>query len=267
MNQELQSGPATPGGSGGFEQIDADAVCEQCGTVNDEGALLCRMCGRNLRDQRAQRLAAAQGPEIFEERVSRIRLLTGLLSILGILLVVFAALNISNIEASLVTWLSADTISEEGGLWSGQNSKIYDELQNALEEYPTSPTRMSEALENPLNDRSYNGRYVLMRPGRLEVNRVIGEANLSRRGDRVYFVVNLRNHLIEIRGYATLEQAGEGDEMRAIAQNTVGIIVDGVQYSGLGFTRQIPAGGHRIVASSDYQSDDANHEILAYRVR
>lgn len=267
MNQELPSGPATPGGSAGFEQIDADAVCEQCGSVNDEGVLLCRVCGQNLRDQRAQRLAAAHGPEMFEERVSRIRLLTGLLSIFGILLVVFAVLNISNIEASLVTWLSAETISEEGGVWSGPNGEIYDELQTALEEYPTSRARMSEALENPLNDRSFNGRYVLMRPGRLEVNRVIGEANLSRRGDRVYFVVNLRNQSIEIRGYATLEQAGEGDEMRAIAQNTVGIIVDGVQYSGLGFAQPIFTGGHRIVASSDYRSDDANHEILAYRVR
>jgi len=267
MNQELQSGPGTPGGSAGFDQIDADAVCEQCATVNEEGTLLCKVCGQNLRDQRARRLTAAQGPEMFEERVSRIRLLTGLLSILGLLLVVFTALNISNIEARLVTWLSADAGSEEGGLWSGPNSQIYDELQNALEEYPTLPTRMAEALENPLDDRSYNGRYVLMRPGRLDVNRVIGEANLSRRGDQVYFVVNLRDQPIDIRGYATLEQAGEGDELRAIARNTVGIIVDGVQYSGFGFANRIPAGGHRIVAASDYQSDDTNHEILAYRVR
>lgn len=267
MNQELQGGQETPGGSAGFDEIDADAVCEQCGTVNDEGALLCKVCGQNLRDQRAHRLAAAQGPEMFEERVSRIRLFTGLLSVLGILLVVYTVLNISNIEARVVTWLSADAASQEGGPWSGQNSQIYDELQGDLDEYPTSGTSMAEALENQLDDRSYNGRYVLMLPGRLDVSRVIGEANLSRRGERVYFVVNLRNQSAEIRGYAALEQASEGDGLRAIARNTVGIVIDGVEYSGFGFANRILAGGHRIIAAIDNQSGETNHEVLAYRVR
>ncbi len=267
MIQELQGGQETPVGSAGFDQFDADAVCEQCGSVNEEGTLLCKVCGQNLRDQRARRLSAAQGPEMFEERVSRIRLLTGLLSILGLLLILFTVLNISNIETRLATWLSADAGSKEGGLWSGPNSQIYDELQGALEEYPTSRTRMAEALKDQLDDRSYNGRYVLMPPGRLDVNRVIGEANLSRRGDQVHFVVNLRGRSIYIRGYATLEQAGEGDELRAIARNTVGIIVDDIQYTGFGFANRIPSGGHRIVAAIDNQSEDANHEVLAYRVR
>ena len=267
MNQDLQTDQGGTGGDVGFAQIDADAVCEQCSSVNDEGTLLCKVCGQNLRDQRARRLANAHGPEMFEARVSRIRLLTGLLSVFGLLLVVFAVLNLSNIEASLVTFLSASSDVEGESLWSGPGSEIYDNLLRDLEEYPTSRTRMEEALENPVTDRSYNGRYVLMRPGRLDADRVIGEANLSRRGDRVYFVAKLRNQPIEIRGYASLEQAGEDDEMRVIARNTVGITVSEAQYTGFGFANRISAGGHRVVAASDYDNNDVNHEVLAYRVR
>lgn len=267
MNQDLHADQGGTGSDAGFTQIDADAVCEQCGTVNEEGTLLCKVCGQNLRDQRAHRLANAQGPEMFEERVSRIRLLTGLLSILGLLLVVFVVLNLSKIEASWVRYLSTDLGIDDESLWSGPGSQIYENLLRDLEEYPTSRSRIEEALNNPVTDRSYNGRYVLVRPRLSDVDRVIGEANLSRRGDRVYFVAKIRNQPIEIRGYALLEQAGQEDEMRAIARNTVGIIVEDVQYSGFGFADRILAGGHRLFAASDYDNNDVNHEVLAYRVR
>ena len=267
MNEEFETGQGGAGSSAGFVQIDADAVCEQCGSVNEEDTLLCKVCGQNLRDQRTKRLANAQGPEFFETGVSRIRLFTGLLSMLGLLLVVFAVLNIANIEASLVSFLSADSATEGENLWSGPGSEIYEGLLRNLEEYPTSRSRTEEALNNPVTDRSYNGRYVLVRPGRVDANLVIGEANLSRRGDRVYFVAKLRNQPIEIRGYALLEQVGQEDELRAVARTNVGIIAGDVHYSGFGFADRIPAGGHRIVAASDYDSNDVNHEILAYRVR
>lgn len=257
MNQDLQSG--------GFEQIDADAVCEQCGSVNDEGTLLCKVCGQNLRDQRSQRLANAQGLEVFDDRISRVRLLTGLLSVLGLLLVVFAVLNISNIEASLVTFLSTDAGAEGDDLWSGSNDQIFIKLLRELEEYPTSRVKMANALENPLDDRSYNGRYVLVRPGRLDVDRVIGEANLSRRADRIYFVVRMKLRSIDIRGYAVVEQNGE--ESRAISRSTSGIAIDGAQYTGFGFADKLLAGGHRIFAASDYHDSGTNQEVLAYRVR
>ena len=155
MNQEFQTGPPVENPGAGFEQIDADAVCEQCGLVNDEGTLLCKVCGQNLRDQRARRLANAQGTEAFEDRISRVRLLTGLLVTLGLLSIVLVVLNIENIEASLVQRLSSDTSSDTGGLWTGQSSAIYAALQRELEEYPTSRTRMQETLENPVNDRPF----------------------------------------------------------------------------------------------------------------
>lgn len=257
MNQDLQSG--------GFEQFDADAVCEQCGSVNDEGTLLCKVCGQNLRDQRTQRLANAQGVDVFEDKISRVRLLTGLLSVLGLLVVVLAALNISNIEAGLVSFLTADGRLEGDDLWSGTNNEIFDGLLRELEEYPSSETKMADALENPLDDRSYNGRYVLVRPGRLDVNRIIGEANLSRRADRFYFVVLLKRGSMDIRGYAEVEQ--EGEESRAISESTTAIVIETAEYTGFGFADKLFAGGHRVFAASDYNESDTFLEVLAYRVR
>ncbi len=257
MNQDLQSG--------GFEQFDADAVCEQCGTVNDEGTLLCKVCGQNLRDQRAQRLANAQGVDPFDNRVSRVRLFTGLLSVLGILIVVLAVLNISKIEASLVSFLSPTGGIEGDNLWSGPNDRIFNDLLRDLKEYPSSSVKMADALENPLDDRSYNGRYVLVRPGRLNVDRIIGEANLSRRADRVYFVVQLRRGSVDIRGYAEVQEVGE--ESRAISESTTAIAIENAEYTGFGFADKLLAGGHRVYAASDYNESDTFVEVFAYRVR
>lgn len=268
MNQEMQNGPRADIPGGGFDQIDADAVCEECGTVNEEGTLLCKICGQNLRDQRARRLSAATGgPETFEQGVNRVRLLTGLIVVLGLLTIVLLAMNIPNIEASWVQRLAAESGSDSVGLWSGPNSVVFDELRREIDEYPTSRSRMQEALDNPVDDRSYNGRYILVPPGRLTVDRVIGEANLSRRGGRVLFVARLRNIPVDIRGYAELDQVGEDGERRAIAQRSVGILVDDEQYTGSGLTQKLEGGGHRIAAFSDYLGSETNHDILAFRVR
>jgi len=267
MNQEFQSGPPADDAGAGFQQFDADAVCEQCGSVNEEGTLLCKVCGQNLRDQRARRLSSAQGPEAFESKVSRVRLLTGLLVVLGLLSVVVVVSNIANIEASLVRSLSSDTSGDFESMWSGSDAGIYDQLQSELDEYPTSRARMEDSLENTVNDRSYNGRYILVRPGRLEVGRVIGEANLMRRGSRAYFVVKLRGETIGIRGYAELEPVGEEGELRPVAQDTASVLIDGEEYGGFGFAAKMADGGHRIVAASDYDGSGTNHELLAYRVR
>lgn len=264
MNQDLHSDPQPGGGA----QLDADAVCEQCGTVNEEGTLLCKICGQNLRDQRMQRLAGAgaQGPEVFEEGVNRVRLLTGLLTVFGILIIVLAVLNITNIEAGLVDVLSDDVGADSGGLWSGASVHIYEELQQNLDDYPTSRARIDEALENPVDEESFDGRYILLRPGLLSSNRVIGEANLSRRGEKVYFVATLRQFPAEIRGFAKL-QTGDDEVLRLVARDTAGMIVEGKEYSGYGFAEKLEGGGHSVVIASDYGELSTNQEILAFRVR
>jgi hypothetical protein len=79
-----------------FEYIDADAVCEQCSTVNPAGTLLCKTCGNNLRDQRMRRLAADEGMEAVHASDRPIRMLTGLLVVLGLLAILWAAINVYN---------------------------------------------------------------------------------------------------------------------------------------------------------------------------
>ncbi|MCX5757207.1 MAG: hypothetical protein NTU83_01615, partial [Candidatus Hydrogenedentes bacterium] len=50
-----------------IERIDADAVCEKCGTVNPEETLLCKTCGNNLRDQRLHRVQSEPSEEAVRE--------------------------------------------------------------------------------------------------------------------------------------------------------------------------------------------------------
>ena len=108
MSQD-NPGPVNP--LQNFEQIDADAVCQQCDRINDEGTLICKACGNNLRDQRNLRIAQGAGPELMKEGGSKFRLFTGLLVTLGILLAVYMVLNIGNIEQALVNSLSDACIS------------------------------------------------------------------------------------------------------------------------------------------------------------
>ena len=266
MNQGLGQEPPPQQINQRFEQVDADAVCEQCGTVNEEGTLLCKVCGHNLRDQRASRLAQGQAPEAFEGGVNRFRMLTGLLTVLGILLVVLAVLRISTIEAALVRFLTDAPETTTGDLWSGAGSEIYEGLRLQLDQYPASLGKIEMALEDPVKDTTYNGRYILLRPGLRAANRVMGEAHLSRRGDNFYFVAILRRSPIEIRGFATLEAMGEDGAVRAEVKNTAGAFLGAEKYVGFGYSEPLEDGGHAIYASSD--SDDGKlYELIAFRVR
>jgi len=260
-----------------FQNVDADAVCEQCGTVNDDGTLLCRVCGQNLRDQRARRLAGAQAPVIGETKVSRVRIFTGVLSVFGILLVVVAAISIRRIEAGLTEALSEEPIGAANAedLWNGPSSAIYDELLAGLNDYPSTTSQIKDALDNPIAESSYNGRYVLIRSGALTVNRVIGEAALQRRGDRVFFVALLTKPVMQVRGSAHLEDIKEGDSeesvRRPVVRNSAGYLDDsGTEVRGFGVADPLDAGGHRIMAmdGSNGAEDTARQaEIFAYRIR
>jgi hypothetical protein len=277
MNGQKPGGPVPEAPSQGFQQFSADAVCERCGTVNDEGALLCKACGQNLRDQRTRRLAGAKGTEALEEKVSRFRLLTGLLSAFGILLVVLAVLNLSNIEAGLVSVLSEERSAALSGTdwWTGQNAAIYEELLADLQNYPTSPELMQRALDDPATETAYNGRYILLPSGALDAGGVIGEAALRRRGNRVYFVALVGRFKTEVRGYAVLEQiaesGGEDAIERPVVRNTAGFISpEGVEVHGFGTTEPQAGGGHHVFAftgGANPDQADRKFELFAYRIR
>jgi len=260
-----------------FQNVDADAVCEQCGTVNDEGTLICRVCGQNLRDQRARRLAGAQAPVVGETKVSRVRIFTGVLSIIGILLVVVLVISLPRIEAGLTEALSEEPIgaADTEDLWSGPSSALYDELRAGLNDYPSTRAQIKDALDNPIAESSYNGRYVLLRSGALTPDRVIGEAALQRRGDRVFFVALLSKPVMEIRGSAYLEDISEAGSdtpvLRPMVRNSAGYLNDeSVEIRGFGVADPLESGGHRVSAmdASNGAEDTARQtEIFAYRIR
>jgi len=261
-----------------FQSVDADAVCEQCGTVNDDGTLLCRVCGQNLRDQRARRLAGAQAPVAGETKVSRVRIFTGVLTAVGILLIVFVVISIGRIEAGLTDALSESPIGgpDEIDLWSGPSSAIFNELRTELSDYPATRAQIQDALDNPIAETSYNGRYVLLRPGALNADRVIGEAALQRRGDQVFFVAVLTRPAMEVRGSAYLEdvEQGEADSppvIRPVVRNSAGYLDEtGTEVRGFGVADPLDAGGHRIVAMDAASApDDTSRqaELFAYRIR
>lgn len=242
-----------------FENIDADAVCEQCGTVNPEGTLLCKVCGNNLRDQRQTRISQDQGA-FSGTGPSRIRIFTGVLTTLGILTVLLAAYSMPNIESWLVDIQSGNSGDYAAGLWSGPDSGIYDALLTELLETPSSRARMNGALENPMDDVFYNGRYALLGPSRIRGNNFIGEANLSRRGDRIYFVVHFLRNDFELRGYATLE----GESKRPTVRNTAAVRIRGEEYPAFGYAEKREDGSLACYGQSFY--DDGTHGTAAYRI-
>lgn len=248
----------------GFEEVDADAVCEQCGTVNEEGTLLCKSCGNNLRDQRNRRIAAGAGPDLMNDGRSKFQLLTGLLVAFGILIVFYVVWNIDNFEAMMVESMTTSAGTTDVDMWTGSDAGLYQELLDEITKAPTPATARQATLRAPQIETTYNGRYILIMPGELNANRVIGEANLRRLGERIYFVFKTDNGRAEIRGYAKFESVDEAEEPHPMVRQTVSIRIGDSYFSGMGVSTPAPAGGHTVFAMRD--EDDRQWEVLAYRV-
>ncbi|MCH7911231.1 MAG: hypothetical protein IIB38_16655 [Candidatus Hydrogenedentes bacterium] len=252
--------PEEPHGNLDFEHVDADAVCEQCGTVNPEGTLICKSCGNNLRDQRNRRIAG-ENIQLMGGGISGFRIFTGLLTVLGIVIVLLAAYSVQNVETWLTGLQSQNQGSAQAQLWSGKDAAIYSQLQDELDRYPSTDRQREVAVANPLDEDSYNGRYALaLRSGGGKMN-VIGEASLSRRGTKVFFVANINRNDTEIRGFAEFQ----GDRQRLVSNQTAGIRTNGKEYIGFGFSQKLAGGGHLCLAQTSLNPGPL--EIHAYRIR
>lgn len=240
-----------------FEQIDADAVCEQCGNVNEEDTLICKTCGNNLRDQRNSRIARNEQPDV-PEGVSTIRLFTGVLTTVGILLILLAAYSVQSIESWLVDLQGMEDAEASTDFWSESQGLVYEKLEREMDEYPSTRSQLQAAIENPVMDDSYNGRYAVT----IE-NRVVAEANLSRRGNKIYFVVVPLREDLSIRGYAVLE--GGSDE-RPTVRNTASVRVRGQEYTAFGYADNQADGSHGCYIETSYVGNDSI-VAYAYRVR
>lgn len=239
-----------------FEQIDADAVCEQCGHVNEEDTFICKACGNNLRDQRNSRIARNEQIDVTGG-VTTVRLFTGVITTVGIMLILVAAYSVPNIESWLVDLQALEEVEISTDFWSETQGLVYEKLEREMDEYPSTRSQLQSAIDDPIMDDSYNGRYAVMID-----NKVIAEANLSRRGNKVYFVVVPLRENMNIRGYAVLE----GDEERPTVRNTASLLVDGEEYTAFGYADNQGDGSHGCYIQTSY-IENRNIVAYAYRVR
>ncbi|HPO16105.1 MAG TPA: hypothetical protein PLI09_21900 [Candidatus Hydrogenedentes bacterium] len=187
------------GSQGPGDRLYADAVCAQCGTVNPESTLICKTCGNNLRDQRTIRLAADAELTAQAKPVERRRVVLGLLTVLGILLVLWMVFNVD----TLANWLvnsQQTAINIQGTLWKGKDSAIFNQLLDDLDAVEFSAAESRAALANPTASESMDGFYVLGVNGPLG-SRPVGSANALLQEETLYFVARV-GETVEIRGKA-----------------------------------------------------------------
>lgn len=236
--------------------IDADAVCEQCSTVNPPGTLLCKMCGNNLRDQRTRRLSG-EGPVIpVEESIRPRRVLSGLLIVFGLLVVLWVAFNVSTIEAMLTEGFEeSSSTTDPESFWTTSAAATYEELAKELKEHPVSPSEAEMALTQYQLTSGFDGRYVLKRSEE-PFAPVIGQAIVRTQGDIVFFVATVTPDY-EIRGEARLTSPAQLDA------ELVGIKTGDEYLEGYGIAQVSPGqfycGGYTV-------GNDTLVEIIAYHV-
>ncbi|GMU92814.1 MAG: hypothetical protein AMXMBFR4_18720 [Candidatus Hydrogenedentota bacterium] len=228
-----------------FEHLNADAVCEACDHVNPPGTLLCKVCGNNLRDQRARRLAAgAASGEVSESARPRL-VLAGLLSILGLLLMIWVGVNVGNIESFLVSQYEAQTRAEFSpeNLWIGPDSRAYERLRTDLRGHPLSETDAVASAPGAKLE-SVDGRSLLKQRDD-PLAPILGQA-LAETDGEVVRVVALFSNGTEARGEGVFRSEGR------LETETIGIRrVDGSYASARGFAQPLNNG---LVTCSGYIS-------------
>lgn len=146
-----------------FDRLDADAVCEECATVNPSGTLFCKSCGNNLRDQRVRRMAGGGEQPVVEEaapRKSR-HIVSGTITLIALVALLGLVLNLDEVEnwfvsSSLTVGDSALTPST---LWSGSTAPIYEELRSELAAHPVTLDEIQAPPTPPGEDQDLSGRY------------------------------------------------------------------------------------------------------------
>lgn len=185
-------------GEAHHEKLDADAVCIQCGTVNSEGTLLCKVCGNNLRDQRVRRLASDQALESASAGPRRRVWASAVFFVLAVGLIVSTLFN----QEMIVRWLmdvQEGTRLGPSDLWNGNPSVSLDELLEVLEaNYPTEEVAL-QARETPSPGASMSGRYAVFYG-----EQYVGAANVREAGNTLELVALLVSG-DELRGLATLQ--------------------------------------------------------------
>ena len=256
MNQETFAQPEYK------EGLEADAVCGQCGSVNPEGTLICKMCGNNLRDQRMLRLAADQMLEAEGEPMERSQFLARALTILGLLIVLWLGINAGRIASLLTT---AESYVPESAIyarpsvfWNDADSQRFTKMHRELMlHFPTESDAESARMSSAPMSNFTSGRYALYE--RLGTGaRFVGAAIVETEGNECYYVAVLRPN-IEIRGKANLL-----NESFITNWDEAGVALEDEFYAITGVALLQPDGSVSINGQSDVNS--RRHQALAYRL-
>lgn len=260
------------------ETIEADAVCNQCGTVNPEGTLLCKKCGNNLRDQRQMRLAADQALSGGESApaVSAKSHLRGALTVLGLLVVLWMALNMGRISGM---WTSVPAENASGlrvypyVFWQGSDAALYEALEARLNAaYPTESAAEGARL-NFSGVARLDGVFALFeRPG--TGLRFAGGAVVQSNNGTYHFVARLLDGTTirgQARDAAPGAPSGDAAQPQPVQGGALPVSADWTQvgirhkdqyYAGTGFAIPAEDGGVSIRAAADFI--ERNFQGLAY---
>jgi hypothetical protein len=242
----------------GHPHVEADAVCEQCDTVNPPGSLLCKACGNNLRDQLLSR-EIGEGPydAVIEPTVQPRRVLAGLLGIFGLLVILWTAWNVDRIESMVAEGFTSPESGAIASYWSAPRSGVYEELLRELDRTPIRPEEVASALAAQPAEEFLDGRYVLREDSSENAN-TIGEAYCRMAGETVYFVARLHQGTVEVRGRARLE----GTDLLEAA--LIGAQSDDSYGEGKGIAERDDDGGFACYGTS---MDGVNrYQVAAYRI-
>ncbi len=184
---------------GHHHDLDADAVCAACGTVNPEGTLLCKTCGNNLRDQRQARLSAETAEEAVADQ-PRHPFLSRLVVVLALLVLIAVIVNLETVVTALAN-VSAP-VSGSGGpaLYSGALGAELDRMALTIESALPPRQSLQQVVDTAALRPELPGTYALYRNAGLSVQ-PLGAALVTEREDGMAFVARLYNGM-EVRGLA-----------------------------------------------------------------
>ncbi|MBI2422918.1 MAG: hypothetical protein HYV27_08810 [Candidatus Hydrogenedentes bacterium] len=226
-------------GAQGHLEVDADAVCAQCATVNPEGTLICKTCGNNLRDQRTLRLVAEQALEGVDLGEKRRVMLSGLLSFMGILLVLLTVLNLGSIQTWLIDMQNTEAATVRG-LWNGEDSAVFGALLANLDAMQLNGGALENARTNPAQNPDATGVYAIF-----VGETVVAVANVEQQGEELFFVGRVLDSDTEYRGRAQAQGSAF-----AVFEGNSGVMMDGEVFGIVGIARLMDDAGYECYGQS-----------------
>ena len=245
-----------------FDRLDADAVCEECATVNPSGTLFCKSCGNNLRDQRVRRMAGGGEQPVVEEaapRKSR-HIISGSITLIALAAVLGLVINLDEVENWFVnsSLAAGEHTLAPSTLWSGRTAPIYEQLQSELAANPVSMDEI-QAPPTPVGeDEDLSGRYYVKLRNAPNAP-VAGYAIVGRVGDtyHVYGEVNGS----ELRGEG--KYSGKLLSMPEAALRTQ----DGTVYTILGLAEYLGDGVFEILGQQYARAGEDTPQYVFYSYR